>query len=57
MTASDTAAGRPQAGLLGRLLKLAAPVAGTNALIMLMGLVDTIAVGRHSASELAELGR
>jgi multidrug resistance protein, MATE family len=55
MTAPDAAAEQPQSGLLARLLKLAAPVAGTNLLIMLMGLVDTIVVGRHSASELAEL--
>lgn len=34
---------------------LATPIAGTNMLTMLMGIVDTIIVGHHSAQELAEL--
>jgi MATE family multidrug resistance protein len=55
MTAAPLAAGAPRSGLARRLLALAAPVAGANILIMLMGLVDTIVVGRHSSSELAEL--
>lgn len=38
-----------------QLLRLALPVAGTNALVMGMGLVDAILVGNHSTSELAEL--
>ena len=38
------------------LLWLATPIAGTNMLTMLMGIVDTIIVGQHSAQELAELG-
>lgn len=49
------AADLPRRGLAGRLLALAAPVAGSNILLMAMGLVDVIIVGRHSATELAEL--
>jgi MATE family multidrug resistance protein len=55
MTAATIAAGTPRGGLLKRLLLLAGPVAGSNVLVMLMGLVDAIVVGRHSATELAEL--
>jgi multidrug resistance protein, MATE family len=55
MTAATSAAGMPQGGLLKRLLLLAGPVAGSNVLVMLMGLTDSIVVGRHSAVELAEL--
>lgn len=38
-----------------QLARLAVPVAGANALVMGMGLVDTILVGNHSTGELAEL--
>lgn len=56
MTTANLAAGAPQnGGLLKRLLLLAGPVAGSNVLVMLMGLVDSIVVGRNSAVELAEL--
>ena len=55
MTNLPLAAGVPQGGLLKRLLLLAGPVAGSNVLVMLMGLVDSIIVGRHSPTELAEL--
>jgi MATE family multidrug resistance protein len=55
MTSAPDAAAVPQGGLLKRLILLAGPVAGSNVLVMLMGLVDTILVGRHSATELAEL--
>lgn len=60
MTTAELGAGLPQGGkagdgLLKRLLLLAGPVAGSNVLVMLMGLVDSIVVGRHSAVELAEL--
>ncbi|MEN9855181.1 MAG: hypothetical protein RLZZ157_307, partial [Pseudomonadota bacterium] len=54
-TSAISAAGVPQGSLLKRLLLLAGPVAGSNVLVMLMGLVDSIVVGRHSATELAEL--
>ncbi|MFM1975733.1 MAG: hypothetical protein RL145_579 [Pseudomonadota bacterium] len=55
MTSAPDAAAVPQGGLLKKLLLLAGPVAGSNVLVMLMGLVDSILVGRHSATELAEL--
>jgi multidrug resistance protein, MATE family len=55
MTTAELGAGVPQGGLLKRLLLLAGPVAGSNVLVMLMGLVDSIIVGRNSAVELAEL--
>jgi multidrug resistance protein, MATE family len=55
MTTATLGAGVPQGGLLKRLLILAGPVAGSNVLVMLMGLVDSIIVGRNSAVELAEL--
>jgi multidrug resistance protein, MATE family len=56
MTTANLAAGAPQNGsLLKRLLLLAGPVAGSNVLVMLMGLVDSIVVGRTSPTELAEL--
>ncbi|MFN8732310.1 MAG: MATE family efflux transporter, partial [Hyphomonadaceae bacterium] len=55
MTSAPDAAVLPQGGLLKKLLLLAGPVAGSNVLVMLMGLVDAILVGRHSATELAEL--
>jgi multidrug resistance protein, MATE family len=55
MTTVNLEAGVPQGGLLKRLLILAGPVAGSNVLVMLMGLVDSIIVGRNSAVELAEL--
>jgi multidrug resistance protein, MATE family len=60
MTTANLGAGVPQGGaksdgLLKRLLLLAGPVAGSNVLVMLMGLVDSIVVGRTSAVELAEL--
>jgi multidrug resistance protein, MATE family len=55
MTTAALGAGVPQGGLLKRLLILAGPVAGSNVLVMLMGLVDSIIVGRNSAVELAEL--
>jgi multidrug resistance protein, MATE family len=60
MTTATPAAGTPakglvKGGLLKRLLILAGPVAGSNVLVMLMGLVDSIIVGRNSAVELAEL--
>jgi multidrug resistance protein, MATE family len=55
MTSANLAAGVPQGGLLKRLLFLAGPVAGSNVLVMLMGLTDSIIVGRHSPTELAEL--
>lgn len=55
MTSAPDAAALPQGGLLKKLLLLAGPVAGSNVLVMLMGLVDAILVGRHSANELAEL--
>jgi multidrug resistance protein, MATE family len=60
MTTATPAAGTPaqdvvKVGLLKRLLLLAGPVAGSNVLVMLMGLVDSIIVGRNSAVELAEL--
>lgn len=38
-----------------RLFGLSLPIAGTNLLAMLMGIVDAIIVGRHSATELAHL--
>jgi multidrug resistance protein, MATE family len=47
--------GLEKGGLLKRLLLLAGPVAGSNVLVMLMGLVDSIVVGRNSPTELAEL--
>lgn len=52
---ANSAAGAQQGGLLKRLLLLTAPVAGSNVLVMLMGLVDSIIVGHHSPQELAEL--
>lgn len=56
MTTATLGAGAPQNGsLLKRLLLLAGPVAGSNVLVMAMGLVDSIVVGRHSPTELAEL--
>ena len=55
MTTAKLGAGPPQGGLLKRLLLLAGPVAGSNVLVMSMGLVDSIIVGRHSPLELAEL--
>ncbi|MCA3694525.1 MAG: hypothetical protein IOB61_14270, partial [Aquidulcibacter sp.] len=55
MTSAPDAAAVPQGGLPKKLLFLAGPVAGSNVLVMLMGLVDSILVGRHSATELAEL--
>lgn len=55
MTTATPAAGLPQGGLLKRLLLLAGPVAGSNVLVMSMGVVDSIIVGRHSPSELAQL--
>jgi multidrug resistance protein, MATE family len=60
MTTANLGAGEPspvlvKGGLLKRLLLLAGPVAGSNVLVMLMGLVDSIVVGRDSPTELAEL--
>jgi multidrug resistance protein, MATE family len=60
MTTAKLAAGSPaqglgNGGLLKRLLLLAGPVAGSNVLVMSMGLTDSIVVGRHSPTELAEL--
>jgi multidrug resistance protein, MATE family len=55
MTTANLGAGVPQGGLLKRLLLLAGPVAGSNVLVMSMGLVDSIIVGRQSPTELAEL--
>ena len=55
MSTANPAAKVPQGGLLKRLLILAGPVAGSNVLVMMMGLVDSIVVGRESPTELAEL--
>ena len=53
MSTANPAARVPQGGLLKRLLILAGPVAGSNVLVMMMGLVDSIVVGRESPTELA----
>ena len=46
---------RDESTALGPLLRLAGPVIASRLGIMTMGLVDTIAVGRHSAAELGFL--
>jgi MATE family multidrug resistance protein len=50
-----TAPPEPARQVAVRLLGLSVPIAGTNLLAMLMGIVDSIIVGRHSAEELAQL--
>ena len=49
------APGAPEAPRLAPLLRLAGPVIASRLGIMTMGLVDTVAVGRHSAEQLGFL--